>query len=302
MITFVYQLSKQAEDAEYIRTGKRNTNPYSRDLYMTVDDEQLTPGQRAIIVQVNKSIQATPFPWQGGICLKRYSYKPAQASAFGPIFGGIKEAMIEFDQVPSLDDIFNALIQALEEHAAAKTAHAADEPNYQQMLVEHARKIQARREANEQAFREQQIKNEAARLALTVVPWDETNTAVFNLYRAIFAVADLEPDIRFTSWIKRVDSVDFNEQGGYCFVGQWVNNHKVVLYNGEQRVYLAAATTGSRRHQKITYKVVVLQSDGQLRLTNIEAVSEPWTINGHNDPSWALSIRDRVAALLGKEQ
>jgi len=108
----------------------------------------------------------------------------------------------------------------------------------------------------------------------------------------LHAVRDYDPcrghDSRFRSWAKRVDSVDFSKQNGFCFEGEFVPDGTVEYTPG---VYLVATVTGSLMYQTTHYSVVRVKADG------VEVLA-PYTTD--RERGWALRIRDGVAALLAE--
>ena len=110
-----------------------------------------------------------------------------------------------------------------------------------------------------------------------------------NLHDALWAASRLEADSRFPNWVKRIIGINEDIDNGYCFEGAFINDRTVQI-ELEPAVYLVAATSGSRKHQHTTYRVVFMGKTGELHLSNIET--------DNTDAGWALRIRDQVADLL----
>ena len=117
-------------------------------------------------------------------------------------------------------------------------------------------------------------------------------TQIINLHEDVMKASGLEIDNRFTSWMKWIDSVDTTKSNGYALVGDFINNRTIEITPADKpRLILAMAVSGSRNYNHKYFAVMQLNPDGSLENTGIET-------DTCDDYSWALRIRDDVAALI----
>lgn len=276
MITLSYSISKAAQDAEYIRTGVRSL---FRTRKIEVDETQLTPEQRALLVQFNPSFGSK----YGEPAVYRFV---AAVGIFPPV---CRKTTVEFDHDITIDEWFEHQSRMLLEQASVEQQIADAMPAYEAERIERLRHAEELKLAEREARLEKQRQAQEERKQRAVIDWKDGNTAIVNLYDAVFAASGLEGDTRFTSWVKQIVSIDKTKQNGYCYEGDFIPCQTVEITRS-RRIYLVAATTGSRRNQTTEYTVVEMDADGILRHHDITT--------DNSDAGWALRIRDQIAELL----
>ncbi|GAB4528691.1 MAG: hypothetical protein OHK0046_47880 [Anaerolineae bacterium] len=179
--------------------------------------------------------------------------------------------------------------------AFAVLRQMADKKAALKLEVEALNQEAARRQAEDKAQREAAAeearqRNEEARRAkleqVRNIQFNHNGKVIMNVAEAVKLVSELDFDGRYDAWVKLVDRVDTNKTNGYAFEGAFVPNRTVEITN-ENKLFIVMSRTGSRKYATNTYRVVVLRN-GRLEATDVMT----------DDPSWALVIRDRVAALL----
>ena len=207
-------------------------------------------------------------------------------------------SVLKDDSTAAMDaapgDVWAIVDQMLSQVSTVREQVAAYQIEQERKRAE-ARVEQERRKVEFLAQQEQKRleREEAARKAVeraNNIVWNAEGKAVVELLDALQIVSGDEQDSRFANWAKEVTSITSDETG-YGFEGKWVNAGSVEVER-KVHVYLLASTSGSRKNQTTTYRVVLMNADGKLERTDITTTNKT--------PGWALRIRDRVAALLAK--
>lgn len=280
MTTVYYTPTKAMLDNIFVQTGKR---PFVSKLSITIIDELLTPEDRATILRARNALGGF-----GGFTLETYHIEPPMRTAYGVNAAKIGRIPLEFDQEPTVADCLERLDRMATDFYGAKARIERLQPEYDRLMAEYRAEMEQKRAKAERRQQEAKEQAKQERQARTIIPWQD-DKAIVNLYEAVFAASKLDGDTRFNNWIKLVTGVDRARQNGYCFEGEFVRNQTVEIQKGK-RVFLVAATTGSRKHQTTAYHVVVMDETGMLHGTDIET--------DNSDAGWALRIRDKVAELL----
>ena len=110
-----------------------------------------------------------------------------------------------------------------------------------------------------------------------------------DLLDTVKAERPKEVDSRFQTWAKDVEAVDCQNPTGYAFKGTFVGSGTVEI-EAEPKVFLVKTAAGSMRYHYNYYHVIVMDSEGNLKLTSIHTDGKT--------KGWALRIRDEVAKLV----
>jgi len=98
-----------------------------------------------------------------------------------------------------------------------------------------------------------------------------------------------EYDYRFMSWAKNVTNVDPNGSNGYAFDGEFIPDGDVEIEIGN-RLFLLMTTTGSRKYPVKHYRLVIMNTDGELVATEHSTTDAK--------PGWALRLRQPAIDIL----
>lgn len=115
-------------------------------------------------------------------------------------------------------------------------------------------------------------------------------TQIRDLKQEVLAASELKLDSRWKQYVKWIDAINPKLNDGYSLVGGFICDGTVQVDIGKRRLLLACAESGSAKYRYGYYKILILEEDGSLTPTDIEACDEK--------RGWALRIREPVQKLL----
>lgn len=105
-----------------------------------------------------------------------------------------------------------------------------------------------------------------------------------------FDASELKFDHRWRKYARFVAGIDETKDDGYSIIGGFIGNGTSEVEIGEPKLILVAAEVGSARNRNTYYRVLTMNADGTLTLTDINENDEK--------KGWALRIRQPLKALL----
>lgn len=278
---FQYTLSKKAREDLYIETGRL---PDAKQV-VVIDDEKATTEQRRLYVEVGN---LTPTFVSNAVVTS------VELGVFAPRSWGdsVFVKSLDADHILTESEIFDVLQQMADSYPAAEqeAKELRLKERERQKREQEAFDQQLAQKRNTREQNEAYVEQLRAALVNFVIEWRDDGTAIADRFTDIlFAVAGLERDSRFNSWVKEITEVDTSLKDGYAFIGNLVYDGTVEIER-KPSVYLCVAEIGSRKNRTTHYRVVVMDAGGQIKPTTIATTDAT--------PGWALRIRDQIKSLL----
>lgn len=274
-------------DQQFIDTGVKQSIFNQRNI-RNLSIDTMTAEQRADLLEIG---------WSGSSIGNKFGsrihqYQIGKNYATGKPVPEKGDA-VKFDHEPSDEELLQLLSELANEKRRIKLEVAELLPAWR---AEHtALKIEeeAKREAAKKVTEQHRKRNaellEQERVKAVTINWQDDGTALFDLREGISIVSGLEFDNRFGSWSKEVTGIDRRESNGFMYDGSLITDGTQELFKNDYRVFLVAATTGSRKYNTTNYQVVVLE-DGKLFKTDVT--------DNDDKPGWALRMRAGIEELL----
>lgn len=115
-------------------------------------------------------------------------------------------------------------------------------------------------------------------------------TKICDFQEELFTASELKFDHRWQKYTRWVTGLDETKEGGFSFIGGFINGGTVEIEIGTRKLIMVASETGSARYRSTDYRFLILQEDGSLTLTDIK--------ENNDKKGWELRIRTALKTLL----
>lgn len=292
MLYVQYYLTEEFCSQEFIQTGERPSMLQTFEL----DEKQLGEQDRAHLVLLgwDKLVDDGKIRMFGR---EKPMLKTFELVAGNGMLGRprVEGRNVQLSYYASLHDILFYIGRMVGSKEAAELRLPGATAEWEQAREAHRRQREEenrqRSEAEAARRAEKERLKEERRQQFADIQWDDDGKTAWDLYEALFAVAQVDRDSNKKGhFAKRVTGIDRSKKDGYMFLGEWVGRGLQEIEKG-YKVYIVAGVTGSRKYPTTEYAVVIMDEDGTLRQTDI-------VTNTDVPGSWAMRIRERVEQAL----
>lgn len=282
---FRYSPTDELKKEIFVRTGKTPNSP----MYLEISDLDSTPQQRLLFVTLEREMKALNINTYGSVPVGTLEISERTFSVPGAYLGPVSVEITPDLVWAAVDALLEALPEFKQRLAEAQAAFEIE----QTRCIEKMAADKAERERLQELVRQERAAKHAAEIEAAQHPVWVDGKAKIDLFDTLFVVAELDKDERWNSWCKEVVSVDPSQSNGYYFRGEFVNESEgTVELDAQNRLFLVAATDGSRKYQTTTYRAVMLKDGVFSRVEGIET--------DNSTGGWSLRIRDQIAEALAR--